>query len=205
MFAAESYLILWIGNVLITLALAQCELGFADEFDFAHRFSFTPFQYSHLAFACVFHRKQCALPDILQNVATNALGGNNRHGLSLCRELRVPADKLQTWHHQLSTSFKVSHVTNLRSLHQRGPNSLRSGDSLVSSMSSTTFSEAATKSLQEDGFLDLNESEVGNLVLGMEQKGFQHLSLLSPYGLDYYKQYVVDHLVTNEMLSMAPV
>jgi hypothetical protein len=69
-------------------------------------------------------------------------------------------------------------------------------------MASTAFSlEAATKSLHEDGFLDLNELEVGNIVLGMEQKGFQHLSLLSPYGLDYYKQYVVDHPVSNEVLS----
>jgi hypothetical protein len=45
-------------------------------------------------------------------------------------------------------------------------------------MESTAFSlEAATKSLREDG-LDLNEPTVGDPILGMEQRGFQHLSLL---------------------------
>jgi len=61
-------------------------------------------------------------------------------------------------------------------------------------MASTEFSlDAATKSLCEDGYLVLNDPEIGKLVREMEQKGFQHLSLLSPYGFEYCKQHVFRH------------
>ena len=49
------------------------------------------------------------------------------------------------------------------------------------------FEAAAIKSLYEDGYLILNDIEVGKYIQEMEQKGFQHLSLLSPCGLEYCK------------------
>ncbi|KAI0423662.1 hypothetical protein F5Y09DRAFT_348580 [Xylaria sp. FL1042] len=59
--------------------------------------------------------------------------------------------------------------------------------------STTAFSlEAAKKSLYEEGFLDLNDPEVGKLVSEMEQRGFPYLS---PYGLDYCKQYALNDTV----------
>ncbi len=58
---------------------------------------------------------------------------------------------------------------------------------------STAFSlEAAMKSLCEEGFIDLDDLEVGELVSNMEQRGFLYLSF---YGLDYCKQYVLDDTV----------
>ncbi|KAF2177368.1 hypothetical protein K469DRAFT_720701 [Zopfia rhizophila CBS 207.26] len=57
-------------------------------------------------------------------------------------------------------------------------------------MASTAFSlETAMKSLYEEGFVDLNDPEVGELVSEMEKKSFPYLS---PYGLDYCKQYVLN-------------
>ena len=61
-------------------------------------------------------------------------------------------------------------------------------------MASTAFfMEAAKKSLREEGFLDLDDSGVGNIVLEMEKRNFQYLSL---YGLDYCKQYVLGETVS---------
>lgn len=67
-------------------------------------------------------------------------------------------------------------------------------------MASTVFSlEAALKSLREEGFIDLNDSDVGELVLEMEQRGFPYLS---PYGLDYCNRYVLKDAVRVTRFSL---
>lgn len=67
-------------------------------------------------------------------------------------------------------------------------------------MASTAFSlDAAVKSITEEGFVDLEDPSVGELVLEMEQMRF---ALLSPYGLDYCKKNILGETVEfNEMLS----
>lgn len=55
------------------------------------------------------------------------------------------------------------------------------------------------KSLHEEGFLDLNDPEVGELVSEMELKGFPYLS---SYGLDYCKQYILNDTVKVTMCSL---
>ncbi|KAF2744343.1 hypothetical protein M011DRAFT_470480 [Sporormia fimetaria CBS 119925] len=56
-------------------------------------------------------------------------------------------------------------------------------------MVSTAFSlDAAVKSINEDGFVDLEDISVGELVSEMEQKGFAFLSM---YGLDYCKNNIL--------------
>jgi len=67
-------------------------------------------------------------------------------------------------------------------------------------MASTAFSlEAALKSLREEGFLDLNDPEAGELVSEMEQKGFPYLS---PYGLDYCRQHILNDTVKATRCSI---
>lgn len=67
-------------------------------------------------------------------------------------------------------------------------------------MASTAFSlEAALKSLREDGFVDLYDSDLGELVFEMEQRGFPYLS---PYGLDYCDRYVLKDAVTITIFSL---
>jgi hypothetical protein len=54
---------------------------------------------------------------------------------------------------------------------------------------------AAVQSLLKDGYVRLDDKDVGEYVEAMQKKGFQNLSLLSPYGRKYYKEHVLDHPV----------
>jgi hypothetical protein len=69
-------------------------------------------------------------------------------------------------------------------------------------MAADDFLQTAKKSLHEDGYLILDDSEVGRYVEEIAQKGFQHLSLSSPYGFDYCKQHVFDHPVSVMTYSL---
>ena len=73
----------------------------------------------------------------------------------------------------------------------------------VSFMASTTFlMEAAKRSLHEEGFLDLDDSGVGDLVLEMEKRNFQYLSA---FGLDYCEQYVLGEPVSITEIIMVTI
>lgn len=62
-------------------------------------------------------------------------------------------------------------------------------------MAPTTFSlEAALQSLVEEGYFILEDAGVGGIVSEMEQNKFD---FLSPYGLDYCKQHVLDNTVSQ--------
>jgi hypothetical protein len=52
--------------------------------------------------------------------------------------------------------------------------------------------DTAVKSIDEDGFVDLEDKSVGDLVSEMEQRRF---TLLSLYGLDYCKNNILGHQV----------
>ncbi len=66
-------------------------------------------------------------------------------------------------------------------------------------MVSTAFSlDAAVKSINEDGFVDLEDMLVGELVSEMEQKGFAFLSM---YGLDYCKNNILGDTVKFHQYS----
>jgi len=52
---------------------------------------------------------------------------------------------------------------------------------------------AAVQSLLKDGYVRLDDKDVGEYIEAMQKKGFQNLSLLSPYGREYYKEHVLDH------------
>lgn len=52
--------------------------------------------------------------------------------------------------------------------------------------------DTAVKALREEGFIILDDCGVGDRVSEMEQKGFP---FISPYGLDYYKQNILDNTV----------
>ncbi|KAB2099594.1 hypothetical protein AG0111_0g12091 [Alternaria gaisen] len=66
-------------------------------------------------------------------------------------------------------------------------------------MASTTFSlEAALRSLDEEGYVVLEDTGVGGIVSEMEQREF---AFLSPYGLDYCKQHVLDNPRVRSILE----
>ncbi|GJC90448.1 hypothetical protein ColLi_13286 [Colletotrichum liriopes] len=66
-------------------------------------------------------------------------------------------------------------------------------------MELTTFSvETAEDSLHEEGFVDLQDSEVGGYVSEIEQKGFQYLS---PHGLDFCQQCVLEDVRIRSILE----
>jgi hypothetical protein len=65
----------------------------------------------------------------------------------------------------------------------------------TSFMASTPFSlEVAKRCLDRDGFFDLEDSAMGEYVLGMEQRGFPYIS---EYGLDFCKKRVLDDAVSR--------
>ena len=57
----------------------------------------------------------------------------------------------------------------------------------------------ARRSSLEEGFFDLKDSEVGEYILEMIQKGFP---IFSEYGLDFCKQHVLDDAVSRVRYSM---
>ncbi|KAF1840118.1 uncharacterized protein K460DRAFT_410724 [Cucurbitaria berberidis CBS 394.84] len=66
-------------------------------------------------------------------------------------------------------------------------------------MAPTAFSlEAALQSLLEEGYFILEDAGVGGIVSEMEQSGFD---FLSPYGLDYCKQHVLDNTRVRSILE----
>jgi hypothetical protein len=57
----------------------------------------------------------------------------------------------------------------------------------------TMFSlETAQRALLDDGFVDLEDATVGNVVLEMERRNFPYLT---PFGLKYYKQHILENEV----------
>ena len=61
-------------------------------------------------------------------------------------------------------------------------------------MMSTEFSlEAALQSLNEEGFVVLEDAGVGGIVSEIEQRKFTFLSL---HGLDYCKEHILDDTVS---------
>ncbi|CAI6336980.1 unnamed protein product [Periconia digitata] len=66
-------------------------------------------------------------------------------------------------------------------------------------MVSTAFSlDAAVKSINEDGFVDLEDMSVGELVSEMEEKGFTFLSM---YGLDYCNNHILSDTRIKSILE----
>lgn len=67
-------------------------------------------------------------------------------------------------------------------------------------MASNTFSlEDSLKTLRKEGFLVLNDSEVGELVSEMERRRFP---FLSAFGLRYCKRHVFDNEVKMTSLTL---
>jgi hypothetical protein len=65
-------------------------------------------------------------------------------------------------------------------------------------MVSTAFSlDAAVKSIKEDGFVHLEDTPVGELVLEMEQQGINFLSML-----DYCKNNILSDTVKFHQISL---
>jgi hypothetical protein len=57
--------------------------------------------------------------------------------------------------------------------------------------------DAAKISLCEEGYVDLNDSRVGELVSQMEQRDFPYFSR---YGLDYCKRHILDDEVMIQQI-----
>lgn len=69
-------------------------------------------------------------------------------------------------------------------------------------MASATFLlESANKSLREEGFVNLIDSAVGEYILEIESKGFPYLS---GFGLDFYRQRVLEDAVGQLKCSTTP-
>lgn len=64
-------------------------------------------------------------------------------------------------------------------------------------MASPEFLNTAKKSVEEVGYLVLDDMKVGEYVKEMEQKGFDNLSFFSPLGREYCKQHIFRHPVNG--------